>query len=453
MNVKKERKEKLMSAKEAAGLVEDEMWVDYGFGMGQPFLIDDELGERVEDLNNVNVIANLSLKEWKILENDPEGKTFSLNDAHFSLITRKYGDNGRASYVPIQFGQTPRYYRENRADSIDIAFLKTAPMDKHGFFNFGGAVSLLKTVTEVADSVIIEENPNVPRVRGEQADVHISEVDGVVRDEEYDVISFPAPEASETDEKIANHVMEELNDGDVLQLGIGGLPNAIGMKIAESDLENLGIHSEMATDSMIDLFEEGKITNQTKDYYKGKTTFTFALGEKKLYNWIENNPTVHSLPVNLTNLPENIQKNDNQVAINRCLQVDLQGQCSSESFGQRHISGTGGQLEFVRGAYESEGGRSFQCLPSTTKDKETGEIKSNIVLEIEPGSVITVPRTDVMHIVTEWGMTKSLKGLTKWERANEIISVAHPDFREELYEKALENNIIPNRTPFLHKPP
>ena len=234
--------------------------------------------------------------------------------------------------------------------------------------------------------------------------------------------------------------MEKIDDGDCLQIGIGGMPNAVCTLLLESSIHDLGVHTEMMTDGVAALYKAGRITNARKTLDRGKSVYSFALGSSDLYATLNRNADMLGCPVDYTNLPHTIMQNDNVVSINNTTQIDLQGQCASESDGHRHISGTGGQLQFVRGAYASKGGKSFMCLASTYDKK--GEPRSRIVLNLTQGNVVTTPRSDVMYVATEYGMV-NLKGKTVPERAKALISIAHPTFQEELERQAYEHRIIP----------
>ncbi|MFY8154657.1 MAG: acetyl-CoA hydrolase/transferase family protein, partial [Hyphomicrobiales bacterium] len=251
-------------------------------------------------------------------------------------------------------------------------------------------------------------------------------------------ISNPPP--TEVDRAVAEQIAGEIEDGACLQIGIGGMPNAVCSLLVDSSVKDLGIHTEMLTDGIIDLYHSGRITGSRKAINTGKIVFTFALGSQKLYDAVDRNKDILCYPVDYTNLPHIIMQNDKVVSINNTTQIDLQGQAASESDGHRHISGTGGQLQFVRGAYASKGGKSFICLASTY-DKR-GERRSRIVLNLTAGNVVTTPRSDVMYVVTEYGMV-NLKGKSVAERARALISIAHPAFREELEKQARQHGLIP----------
>jgi acyl-CoA hydrolase len=266
-------------------------------------------------------------------------------------------------------------------------------------------------------------------------------VDHVVENNKYDIYESHPSEPSEVEIMIARRIADLIEDESTIQLGIGGLPDEVGRLLIERGAKDLGVHTEMFTESMMEMFEAGVITNRKKTLNIGKAVCTFVVGSRKLYDFVDHNNVISAFSVDYTNRPAVIAKNRKQVSVNSALAIDLRGQVSSESSGHRHISGTGGQLDFVRGAYMSPGGKSIICLPSTFKDKN-GDIFSRIVINHPPGTVTTVPRTDVSYIATEFGVT-NLKGKTVWERALALIDLAHPDFRNELQEQARAFNIIP----------
>ena len=288
--------------------------------------------------------------------------------------------------------------------------------------------------------VMVEVSDGVPYVLGEANGVHASEVDYIIEGDHPPVAELPNPPPTETDRAVARLIAAEIEDGACLQVGIGGMPNAVCSLLAESGVRDLGIHTEMLMDGMIDLYRAGIVTGARKTLNPGQMVCTFALGSRYRYDVITRNPDMLCCPVDYTNLPHNIMQNDRVVSINNTTQIDLQGQAASESDGHRHISGTGGQPQFVRGAYASQGGKSFICLASTY-DKR-GERRSRIVPALTPGNIVTTTRTDMMYVVTEYGIV-NLKGKSVAERAQALISIAHPDFREGLEREAYEKRLIP----------
>ncbi|MEG0156215.1 MAG: acetyl-CoA hydrolase/transferase C-terminal domain-containing protein, partial [Anaerovoracaceae bacterium] len=269
--------------------------------------------------------------------------------------------------------------------------------------------------------------------------IHLSEVDMVVEGENEPLIELSSPAATENDQRIATHIVKEMTDGAVIQLGIGGMPNAVGQMIAKSDLKDLGIHTELLVDAYRDMYEAGKITNKRKNINRGKGTFGFALGSSALYEWIRENPGMVSYPVSYMNAPEVIGQLDNFISINSCISVDLYGQICAESAGTRHISGTGGQLDFLTGGFMSKGGKSFICMESTFKDKE-GKLKSRFLPTFSGGDIVTDPRSQSFYLVTEQGIA-NLAGTTSWERAEKLISLAHPEHRDDLIAAAEKQKI------------
>jgi acyl-CoA hydrolase len=295
-------------------------------------------------------------------------------------------------------------------------------------------------MTERARVIIVETSQTVPRVPGPENGIHATQVDYVIDGGAVPLPEVPAGQISAVERQVARLIAREIEDGACLQIGIGGMPNAVCSLLREANVRNLGIHTEMLVDSIADLIEAGIVTNSCKQIDRGRSVFSFALGSGKLYRMIDGNPDVCACAVDYTNLPENISRNDKVMSINNTTQIDLQGQAASESCGYRHVSGTGGQLQFVRGAYASKGGKSFLCL-SSTYDKG-GERTSRIVAPLTPGNIVTTPRTDTMYVVTEFGIV-NLKGKSVAERAKALISIAHPDYREELERAAREQSLIP----------
>jgi acyl-CoA hydrolase len=251
---------------------------------------------------------------------------------------------------------------------------------------------------------------------------------------------LPNPAPTDADRAVARLIAGEIEDGACLQIGIGAMPNAVCSLLMESGVRNIGIHTEMLTDGIIDLYQAGVVTGSAKTLHPGKMVCSFGFGSKRLYDAIHDNPDVSCQPVDMTNLPRQIIQNDRLTAINNTTQMDLQGQAASESNGHRHISGTGGQLQFIRGAYASDGGKSFLCMSSTYE--RNGVRRSRVVLNLTSGNVVTAPRSDMMFVVTEFGLV-NLKGKSIPERAKAMIFLAHPDFRDDLEHEARTNGLIP----------
>lgn len=439
----KEYQRKLISAEEAAGLVKSGMWVDYGAIGGFPSLIDEKLAARAKELTNVKIRAEHS--HTQLPQKDLNQEHFIYNSWFLGKVDRENAKKGACSYIPFGLGEGPRMYRQWLKDKVDITFIEVTPMDAKGNFNFGTAVTRQKAACEVAKTVVMEVNERQPWVMGGYDEVvHISEVDYIVENHEYRIPVFPAAEVTPEDEKIAALLAEQIEDGATIQLGVGAIPSVVGKLLIKHNLKDLGIHSEMFNDSMMELIEAGVVNGSKKSLNKGRSVFCFAAGSEKLYKFMDRNPALAGFPVDYTNDPYIIAKNKKQIAINSTLRVDLRGQVCSESVGTRQISGTGGQLEFTRGAYMSEGGKAFICLHAT-REGQDGKPVSNIVPVLLVGDMVTVPATDVSYVVTEYGMV-NLKGLSVWERAKALISIAHPDYREELTKAAIEAGFITKGT-------
>ena len=438
------RQAREISVEEAAGLVRSGMWIDYGATLCQPDAFDAALAKRKDELSNVKFRSCLTTRPRAVVEADPEGKQFHWFSSHFSGYDRKKHDLGLANYLPVNLGEIPDYYRRF-IDPVDIVVLRTCRMDENGFFNFSAANLWHRAIIERAKCVIVEVSDGVPYCPGDQNGVHVSEVDFIIEGDHALAPELPNPPPTDADRAVGRLIAREIEDGSCLQIGIGGMPNAVCAQLMESSATDLGVHTEMMTDGLMDLYRAGRINGAKKTLYPGRISFSFALGSRYLYDGLHRNDDIWCCPVEMTNLPHNIMQNDRVVSINNTTQMDLQGQAASESDGHRHISGTGGQLQFVRGAYASKGGKSFICM-SSTYDKK-GDKRSRIVLSLTKGNVVTVPRTDIMYVVTEYGIV-NLKGRTIAERARALISIAHPDFREDLERQAYEHNMIPRHFAF-----
>lgn len=428
-----------MTASDAVDIIKSGNWVDYGCFLATPISLDRELAKRAGMVEDVKVRSLGFPGLAAVAKADPEGKSFKYNSWHFTGADRKLHDQKACNYIPLLYHEGPGYY-EKHDITTDVMLLRTTPMDNKGFFNFGVSNSFTRAQISAAKKVIIEVNENVPYCYGgNEEQIHISEVDAIVESGHEEMFSLPEPKITDVDQQIAEIVVSQIENGSCLQLGIGAMPNAIGKLIANSNLRDLGVHTEMLCDSFVDIYEAGCISNRNKKNDVGKFVYTFALGSKKLYDFIDHNPSCSSYPVDYTNHLNNIAANDKAIAINNALEIDLFGQVSSESSGTRHISGTGGQLDYTYGCYHSRGGKALICLSSSVVDKE-GNRKSRIRPFLEPGTITTLPRVMVNYVVTEYGMV-NLKGKSTWERAKSLISIAHPEFREELLEHAHRMNI------------
>jgi acyl-CoA hydrolase len=312
-------------------------------------------------------------------------------------------------------------------------------MDKHGFFSTGCNVDWGWEAAKVSNPrvIIVEVNENMPRTHGNNQ-LHISEVTAVIENH-IPLVELPHIPVTDKDEKIGRFIADMIEDGSCIQIGIGSMPNSLANFLM--DKKDLGIHSEMLTDSMVDLYEAGVITCSKKNFMPYKWIGSFALGTRKLYDFIHENPLVEMYSTKFVNDPYIIGKNDKMISVNGTMEVDLSGQCASESIGFTQYTGTGGQLDFVQGTWRSKGGKSFLTLYSTYTDKD-GEVKSKIVPSLSNGMFITVSRTEVQYVVTEYGVA-NLKGQNLRTRVKELISIAHPDFRPWLEWQARKMNFIP----------
>lgn len=448
-----EYKRKLLSAEKAAQLIKSNDVIEYSMFPTKPVNFDIALSKRVGELENVSIRGGGTvLPIPEVIKNDPEQKTFQYFSWFYTLIDRKAGDYGLCCHLPINYHEaTLLGYKPDYAHLWpDYDVVQATPMDKSGCFNFGLGNSYTRSLLMSAKKAIVEVNENLPRCLGGNDEyIHISEVDYVIEGSNTEIFTLPSlPEASAEEQKIADLILPEIVDGACLQLGIGALPNLIGNMIAESDLKDLGIQSEMFCDAFVKLYEAGKITNAKKARDINKSTYSFCLGSTETYEFLDENPRCASCTVNYTNNPANIALNDNAISINSLLEVDLFSQITAESSGIRQISGTGGQLDFVEGAFHSKYGKSIMAFSSTYKDKE-GKIHSRIRPMLEQGTIVTVPRPIVNYLVTEYGKV-NMKGRSVWGRAESLINLAHPDFREELLKSAKEMKIWSrsNRIPF-----
>ena len=440
MSFGSEYQKKLTSAEEAVKAVKSGDWIDYGWCCGHPVALDKALAKRAKDLEDLKFRGGICLWRPAVFDIENAAEHITWNSWHMSGIERKAIAEGIAYYAPIRYSELPRYYREHIKPN-DVAMFQVGPMDEHGYFNFGPNASHLAAVCEKSKVIIVEVNENMPRcLGGFEEGIHISKVDMIVEGDNPTIAEMGGGgAATAVDEAVAKLIVEEIPDGACLQLGIGGMPNAVGSLIAQSDLKDLGVHTEMYVDAFVDIAMAGKITGARKNIDRGRQVYAFGAGTKKLYEYLDNNPECMSAPVNYTNDIRSISALDNFMSINNAVDVDIFGQVNAESAGTKHISGAGGQLDFVLGAYLSKGGKSFICCSSTFKTK-TGELKSRILPTLNTGSIVTDTRANIHYLVTEYGKV-CLKGLSTWEKAEAVISVAHPDFRDQLIKDAEKMHI------------
>lgn len=429
--------QKLRTPEEAVRVIKSGDWVDYTSNVCFPSLLDAALARRKEELTDVKIRGNLIFGPIQTVECDPTREHFVYNSWHCSGYERKLCDKGLCNYIPMIFRNVVPYYRHFL--TVNVAMMCVTPMDKHGYFNLSCAAGIAKGILEKADIVILEINEHLPRILGGfDESIHISEVDYVVEGEHAPLPQFPIAPPTEEDVKIADMIVPHIVDGATLQLGIGGMPNVVGARLAESDLKDLGMHTELCGDAYYELHRAGKLTNRRKSLQRGKGVTGIVFGSKQLYEWADQNPGLVVEPLEYVNAPETIAQIDNMISINNCIAVDLYGQVCAESAGLRHISGTGGQLDYLTGAAMSRGGKAFICMTSSFVDKE-GIRQSRIVPHFN-GDIVTDPRSQAYYIVTEFGAV-NLAGRSTWERAERLISIAHPDFREKLINAAEQQKI------------
>ncbi len=402
-------------------------------GLEEPTAICEAVAARAMrgELTGVVHHATLSVKGGPFMKPELKGKY-----DYVSWFTggpgRKGIQEGIHTYIPNNYSTIPGLWRDVQP-RLDVFYAEVSPMDKHGYFSCPMAGAEVVAMREKASIILLDVNDQMPRVMGDCL-IHISQVTALCESSR-PLLVLNNPPLSDDDKKIGQMIADEVCDGATLQLGIGGIPNAVGVLL--KDKKDLGLHTEMFTDSMVDLLECGAVTNMKKPIHVGKTVATLAWGSKKMYDFMDDNPAFGMYPVSYINNPAVIAQHDNFVSVNSCVEVDLFGQICSESIGTKHYSGSGGQLDFVRGANMSKGGKGFIAMLSTTKGGTISKIKPILT----PGSIVTTPRNEVDFLVTENGIVR-LKGQTASQRAKMIISLAAPQFREELEYEAKKMNLI-----------
>ena len=433
-----EYQQKLTTPEKAVSIIKSGDWVDYGWNVGLPDVLDQALAKRMPDLYDIKIRGGNAMRVPAVFQIENPQEHFVYNSIHMSGIERKYCSQDLTFYTPIRYSELPGYY--DQMEPNDVIMMQVAPMDNNGYFNFGPNCSHLMSACEHSKVIIVEVNEKMPRcLGGFREGIHISKVDMIVEGNNADLPALSSKAPAETDVAIAKLIFEDIPDGACLQLGIGNTPNAVGSMIAQSDLKDLGVQTEMYVDAFMELTKAGKITCANKPFDQGRQSYAFAAGSKELYEFMDNNPALMSAPVNYTNDIARISQIDNFISINSGINVDLFGQVGAETSGLRHISGAGGQQDFVLGAYLSKGGKSFICIPAVRKNKD-GSLSSNILPTMPVGTVMTDTRPNTHYIVTEFGKV-NLKGKSTWERAEALISVAHPDFRDDLIKEAEKMHI------------
>jgi itaconate CoA-transferase len=421
-------RDKLREPADAVTLIPDGSFIVQGLAVGEPPALLEAIADRAKaggftDLTMTTLLP-MAASARTILA--PEVRDIIHWESIFaSGADRGLIASGEATFTPAFFHQVPRLVTEFM--DVDVAIATVSRIDKHGYMSLGTNVDVAKAAIAAADIVILEVNPNMPRVHGDSW-VHISEVDAIV-EHEAALNELPTPPDRPEDEAMGKLIADLIPDGACIQLGIGGVPNAVAKSLMGH--KDLGIHTEMFVDSMVDLVEQGIATGAQKTFHPGKALYAFAAGSKRMYEFLDDNPYIEAHPVSYTNFPPNIAKNDNMISVNSTIEVDLTGQCASESMGTTQFSGTGGQHDYARGAFDSKGGKSIIAFYSTAK---SGEV-SRVVPMLSPGAAVTTPRNEVHFVASEYGVA-NLKGKTVRERAKALISLAHPKFREQLEAEA-----------------
>jgi acyl-CoA hydrolase/GNAT superfamily N-acetyltransferase len=407
-----------------------------GSGCAEPIDLTRKLTELAPELPDVQMIHFLNLSDLDYYKT--VGTTKDLFRHNVFFIGENLRDaiaNGQADYTPMLLSEIPRLFKSGKIHT-DTALIQVSPPDKYGFCSFGVSVDIVKPIAEEADYVIAEINPKMPRTLGDSF-IHMNDIDAYVI-ADHDPIDFSYEPPGDVARKVGKYVASLIENESTIQMGIGQIPNAVTSELMNK--KDLGVHTEVFSDGIVDLVNEGVITCKKKTLHKDKIICSFVMGSNKLYDFVDDNPMVEFHPVDYVNDVTIISQNKKQVAINAALSIDITGQVNSDSIGLRFYSGIGGQVDFVRGAGRAEEGKPIMVLPSTAK-LENGRIVSRIVPTLQAGSGVVITRGDVHYVVTEWGIA-DLHGKSIRERALQLINIAHPDFREELLEKAKEWNYV-----------
>lgn len=423
MDYRKMYEEKKLTPQQAARYVRSGDTVGSTTAICEPLTIINEMCEYAlaEGLSDIKLVKNCMMPmNARYTKPDMKGIVTPVGLFLGSSELRQMAGQGLADFIPCNLSQQLDIWRDIKPR---IATILVSPMDDKGYFTFTMAPLDGRTLVDEADIVLAETSPYLPRIQGSNM-VHISEIDGVV-ESEIKLPVLPLTEPAENDIKIAEYVVERIPDGACIQFGIGRVPDAVGMLLKEK--KNLGIHTELMCSSMYELIKAGAVDNSRKNIDKGMTVFTFCGGTQEMYDYLDDNPAVRGMPVDYVNNPNVIAQNDNVISINACLEMDIFGQVCSESIGPRRITGSGGQLDFIRGANASKGGRSFLVVHSTAKGGTVSTIKPMLT----EGAHVTTPMNEVDCVVTEYGVAE-LMFKTASQRVKSLISIAHPDMRDEL---------------------
>ena len=420
MNWKEEYADKIVSVQEAVSHVQSGNRIVFSHACGEGQYLTDELVNQAERLENVEIVHMVAMGTAPYCQPGME-KHFRHNALFVGGSTRKAVEEGRADYTPCFFHEIPRLFTDGCLP-VDVAFIQVSLPDERGYCSFGISVDYTQPAAQAAKLVIAQVNKNMPYTYGNE--IHLKDIDFIVEKDE-PLIELPPPKIGETERKIGEYVASLIHDGDTLQLGIGAIPDAVLSFLGEK--KNLGIHSEMFSDGVVDLARKGVITNTKKTINPGKFVSCFLMGTRKLYDFVDHNEDVLIEAVDYTNDPFVVAKIDNIISINSAIQVDLMGQTNSEMIGNRQFSGVGGQVDFVRGASRAKGGKAIIAMPATAAK---GKI-SKIVPLLDEGSAVTTSRNDIDYVVTEFGIA-SLKGKTLRQRAKALIEIADPRFKPSL---------------------
>ncbi len=423
--------DKIVDADTAMKCAKNGQRIFVGSGASEPQALVTALTRRGAELADLEIVHIMTLGTAPYAEKGYDD-IFRHNALFVGTNVREAVAEGRADYTPIFLSEIPRLFR-TRAMPLDIALIQVSPPDEHGFCSYGVSVDIVKSAAESAEVVIAEVNSHMPRTLGDSF-IHVKQIDYLVENQSELIESVPA-EPGKVAMQIGRHVVRLIDDGSTLQLGIGTIPNAVLKYLGES--KNLGIHTEMLSDGIVDLIESGVVNCSQKTLLVGKVVVSFIMGTRRLYDYVDNNPIFEFRPVEFTNDPFTIARNEKMVAINSAIEVDLTGQVCSDSMGQTFYSGIGGQVDFIRGASHSKGGKPIIVIPSTAK----GGRVSRIVLQLQQGAGVVTTRGDVHYIVTEYGIAE-LWGKNVRERALSLISIAHPKFRTQLLEDAKKRNLL-----------
>lgn len=424
-------KEKLVSAQEAVSEIQSHNRVYISGNAATPYVLMNALAKRKDKLEGVELVHVLLLGEEPLSRPDMEGH-FRHNSLFVGPADRKAINDGRADYIPIFLHQIPDLFYSGQM-KLDAAMLHLSPPDEHGFMSLGVEVLASRAAAETAKIVIAQVNEKMPRVLGDSF-IHVSRVHKIVEISE-DLPQLENKPFSDVEKKIGSYIADLIEDGATLQLGIGGIPDAVLASL--KGRRNLGIHTEMVSDGVMEAIEEGIITGTKKTFHPNKVILTFMLGSDRLYNFADNNSMFEAHPTDYTNHPFNISQNDNMVAINSAIEVDITGQICSDSIGTYIYSGFGGQVDFIRGAAHSKGGKPIIALPSTAKGGEM----SRIVPVLKEGAGVVTTRGDVKYVVTEYGVAY-LHGRNLQERTKALINITHPKFRDDLIKEAKKRNLL-----------